>query len=346
MKGMATPITASGNRKRLYWVFAIIACAGSFGLGWLLNGLTTVITPPLPLRLTGYQYISPLVSCNLSGIKGLSQDQSVINAVQSVILQDQNAGDITNASVYFSDFTTGQSANINGSDKYYPASLGKVPIMMAYYAMAENTSSILDEQNGYPAGAPDQNTQQEIPPTDAITPGQKYTNEQLIEYMIKYSDNDAAEVLTALTTPAELQGVQDVYSDLQIPLDSTVTASTTDIITPQQYSILFRTLYNATYLSRDYSEQALGLMTQTTFTQGIVAGVPSSTVVSHKYGLASFTSGGVPYQWELHDCGIVYAPGHPYVLCVMTKGTTSIAAQEKTIADISSAVYEEVEGSQ
>ena len=50
--------------------------------------------------------------------------------------------------------------------------------------------------------------------------------------MIKYSDNDAAEVLTALTTPAELQGVQDVYSDLKIPLDNTVTASTSDIMTP------------------------------------------------------------------------------------------------------------------
>jgi beta-lactamase class A len=215
---------------------------------------------------------------------------------------------------------------------------------MAYYAMAESTSSILDEENAYPASAPDLNTQQEIPPTDAITPGQDYTNEELIEYMIKYSDNDAAEVLTTLTTPAELQGVQDVYSDLQIPLDNTVTASSSDIMTPAQYAILFKTLYNATYLSRDYSEEALALMTQTTFTQGIVAGVPSSTVVSHKYGLASYTSGGVPYQWELHDCGIVYAPGHPYLLCVMTKGATSIAAQEKAIADISGAVYSSVEG--
>jgi beta-lactamase class A len=276
-------------------------------------------------------------------MKGISQDQPIVGAVQSVIAQDKSAGDVTDASVYFSDFTTGQFANINGNDKYYPASLGKVPIMMAYYAMAENTSSILDEQNSYPASAPDQNIQQEIPPTSAIIPGKEYTNEQLIESMIKYSDNDAAEVLTTLTTPAELQGVQGVYSDLQIPLSSETDASATDIMTAQQYSILFRTLYNATYLSKDYSERALALMTQTTFTQGLVAGVPSSTVVSHKYGLASYTSGGVPYQWELHDCGIVYAPGHSYLLCVMTKGNTSIAAQEKTIADISSAVYNEVE---
>jgi beta-lactamase class A len=332
-----------GSKKRVYVVVVILACAGSFGLGWFFNKVSTTITIPPPLRLGGYQYISPLLSCNLGSLKIFSQDQSMINTLQSSISQDEGAGDVTEASVYFSDFTTGKWASVNGNDKYYPASLGKVPIMMAYYAMAENTNSILDEENAYPASAPNQNIQQEIPPTDAITPGQEYTNEQLIEYMIKYSDNDAAEVLTALTTPAELQGVQSVYSDLQIPIDNTITASTSDIMTPQQYAILFKTLYNATYLSRDYSERALELMTQTTFTQGIVAGVPSSTVVSHKYGLASYTQGGVPYQWELHDCGIVYAPKHPYLLCVMTKGTTSIAAQEKTIADISAAAYNEVE---
>jgi beta-lactamase class A len=329
--------------KRIYWAVAILACAGSFGLGWLLDKATTSITVPPPLRLDGYKYISPLVSCNLGSLNGIAQDQPVAGAIQSAISQDQAAGDVTEASVYFSDFTTGQSATVNGNDKYYPSSLGKVPIMMAYYAMAENTSSILDEENSYPADGPDLNTQQEIPPTDAITPGQEYTNEQLIEYMIKYSDNDAADVLTTLTTPAELQGVQEVYSELQVPIDEEVTASTSDIMTPQQYAILFKTLYNATYLSRDDSEKALALLTQTTFTQGIVAGVPSSTVVAHKYGLASYLSGGVPYQWELHDCGIVYAPAHPYLLCVMTKGTTSIAAQEKTIADISAAAYREVE---
>ena len=339
-------VKPSGNnrRKRLYWVAAVLACAGSFSLGWFLNKATTVINAPSPLRLTGYQYISPLISCNFSSVKNFSQDQPVINAIQSAISQDKNAGDITDASVYFSDFSTSQWASINGGEKYYPASLGKVPIMMAYYAMAENTSSVLAEQNSYPASDPNLNAQQEIPPTNAITPGQSYTNEQLVEYMIKYSDNDAAEVLTALTTPAELRGVQNVYSDLSVPLSNNVTASTSDIMTPQQYSILFRTLYNATYLSHDYSEKALALMAQTTFTQGIVAGVPSSTSVSHKYGLASYLQGGVPYQWELHDCGIVYAPGHPYLLCVMTKGATSIVAQEKAIADISSVAYGVVEG--
>ena len=204
-------LTKVNIRKRFYLIIAILACAGSFGAGWLSSGLgTATALPPAPIRLTGYQYTSPLISCNLGSVKLFSQDQSALDAIQSTIAKDKNAGDITDASVYFSDFMTNRWATVNGDEKYYPASLGKVPIMMAYYAMAESTSSVLDEENSYPAGSPDLNIQQEIPPPSAIVPGEKYTNEQLIESMIKYSDNDAAEALSTLATPAEVNGVSDV----------------------------------------------------------------------------------------------------------------------------------------
>jgi beta-lactamase class A len=340
---MEKPVGVDIRRKRFYWAVAIVACVMFLGLGWRIGQMTAVVTAPVPLRLSGYQYISPLISCNLSSVKVFAQDQPVANAIQAAISQDKSAGNITDASVYFSDFTTSQWTTVNGAEKYYPSSLGKVPIMMAYYAMAESSSSILDDTNSYPARASDQNAQQEIPPAQSIVPGKEYTNKQLIEYMIKYSDNNAAEALTTYAPAEEFKGVESVYSDLDVPVVQNATATSSDIMTPQQYSILFRTLYNATYLSRDDSEDALALLTQTAFTQGIVAGVPSSTVVAHKYGLASYLSGGVPYQWELHDCGIVYAPGHSYLLCVMTKGAASVAAQEKAIADISSAVYNAVE---
>jgi beta-lactamase class A len=330
------------TRKR--WMVCVLVAvaiaAAGFGAGWYVNKNMTVITAPNPLRLSGYQYISPLISCNFGSVKMFSQDQPIVNNLSTVVNRHKNAGDISDASVYFNDLTSGQWASINGKDKYYPASLGKIPIMIAYFALAESSSSVLDQQEAYPTGLPDLNLQQEISPEQAIAAGKDYSVEQLVEYMIKYSDNDAAATLTVLGDQNEIAGV---YADLQVPIADDATTSSTDAVTPSQYATLFKTLYNATYLTRDFSEKALQLMTQTTFTQGIVAGVPSSTVVSHKYGLASYVANGVPKQWELHDCGIVYAPSHPYLLCVMTKGTSSIAAQEHTIADISSAAYEEVE---
>ena len=84
-------------------------------------------------------------------------------------------------------------------------------------------------------------------------------------------------------------------------------------------------------------------MTQTSFTEGLVAGVPSSTPVAHKFGIVSFFRGTTVTSRELHDCGIVYAPSHPYLLCVMTRGSSQLGSMEQTISDISNAVYQTVE---
>src|SRR6185436_5295057 len=91
--------------------------------------------------------------------------------------------------------------------------------------------------------------------------------------------------------------------------------------TPQNYSHLFRALYNGTYLSHDASEKALELLSRTKFSDGIVAGVPKETTVSHKFGERTLSLNTSSIN-ELHDCGIVYYPGHPYFLCIMTKGTS------------------------
>ena len=104
----------------------------------------------------------------------------------------------------------------------------------------------------------------------AIVPGRTYTVEQLLEYMIKYSDNNATALLDANIDPDTLARV---YGDLGIPSEDDVTLANADFITAHQISTLFRVLYNATYLSRDDSEKALQLMSQVSFTQGIVAGV-------------------------------------------------------------------------
>ena len=325
----------------LLWLCIVVAAgAVSFSLGWVMRGASAA-KPILPLRLSdsGYHYIDPLLACNSA--KSFPQASDVSGAIQSVISQHESAGDITSASTYFADFSTGRWSNVNGSAKYYPSSLGKVPILMAYYALAENSSTMLDESVLYPLASQNLNAQQEIQPEKAIVPGQTYTVRELLAYMIQYSDNNAAQLLYVSANP---EALNSIYADLQVPVDDEVTSSTLDFMTPQQYSILFRTLYNATYLSRSDSEAALQLMTQTSFTEGLVAGVPSSTPIAHKFGIVSFYNGLVVTNRELHDCGIVYAPGHPYLLCVMTRGASDLGSMEQTISDISRAVYQKVEG--
>jgi hypothetical protein len=83
-------------------------------------------------------------------------------------------------------------------------------------------------------------------------------------------------------------------------------------------------------------------MSMSSFTQGIQAGVASSTVVSHKLGLVGIAPNNVLTEHELHDCGIVYGKD-PYLLCVMTRGAGSLATLEGIIAQISGIAYKAVQ---
>ena len=137
--------------------------------------------------------------------------------------------------------------------------------------------------------------------------------------MIKYSDNNATALLDANIKPDTLNRV---YGDLGIPSEENVNIANADFVAAHQVATMFRVLYNATYLSRADSEKALQLLSQVSFTQGLVAGVATSTVVSHKLGLVGIAPDGVTTEHELHDCGIVYAPS-PYLMCVMTRGAVA-----------------------
>ena len=156
--------------------------------------------------------------------------------------------------------------------------------------------------------------------------------------MIAESDNNAARVLSV---HAPNNYLADVYGDFGLPV---VTNEDENIISPKMYMRLFRILYNASYLGRGRSQQALELMTQTSFTDGIVAGVPQGTSVSHKFGEREIFvgSGKTPTLTQLHDCGIVYYPRFPYGICIMTEGG-DLQKLKLVIAHVSQTIYEEVQ---
>jgi hypothetical protein len=87
----------------------------------------------------------------------------------------------------------------------------------------------------------------------------------------------------------------------------------------REYSVLFRVLYNASYLNEEYSEKALSLLAQSEFNNGIKKSIPKNIKVANKFGERHIENTDV---YQLHDCGIIYYPDRPYLLCVMTRGET------------------------
>jgi len=324
-------------RQRIIVVAAaVVAGALCFFAGRLTAGS---VTPPQSLRLPGYTFIDPLLACNINNSNIYQENRSLESQLKSIIDAHTVSGDISKASAYYVNLKSGSWASIYGDATFYPSSLGKIPLLVAYYQEAENDPSVLDKQVYYPPGSADLNQMQDIPPERAIMPGRSYSVEQLLEYMIKYSDNNATALLDS---NIDADTLNRVYGDLNIPTEESVTLANADFMTAHQIATLFRVLYNATYLSRDDSEKVLGLLSQTSFTQGIVAGVPAGTVVSHKLGLVGIAPNNVTTEHELHDCGIVYA-STPYLLCVMTRGSAPLPTLEGLIAQISTTVYKQIQ---
>lgn len=196
---------------------------------------------------------------------------------------------------------------------------------MSVYSAAEDDPGFLQKRVAYP-GAPSPEEHFKAPVIEA---GTSYTVNELVRATLQNSDNNAAYLLAGLLG---MESLDKSYSRLGI---ETPTSGQDYTTTVRSYASFFRVLYTATYLDRNASEELLSILSETVFTQGIVAGVPKGIVVAHKFGERSLEDSS---SVQLHDCGIVYAPGNPYLLCVMMRGY-DFDTLANSIAAVSSLVY-------
>jgi beta-lactamase class A len=151
---------------------------------------------------------------------------------------------------------------------------------------------------------------------------------ELLKYMIRESDNTALWALDSLLT---VQEYADARAAVGLPLPENVDDTT---VSPKEYSNILRALYLSTYLRRTFSQLALSMLAETEYDKQLQGGVPPGVKVAHKVGY--YQSGG-----SFHDCGIVYVPDKPYILCVMSRDST-LAEANAAISGISSIAYEYV----
>lgn len=279
----------------------------------------------------GYKFINPLLECDNYHPSKINSVVIMESEVRSYIQKIQDERKASYVSVYFRSLNLGPWMGINEKENFSPASLLKVPIMIAAFKKAETEPDFLKKKLFYTEHL-DKNTVPNISDSILIKIGKSYTVEDLIERMIEHSDNEAKELLLR-----NIDGnfIMKVMADIGI---NTAGNMTQDFVSVKDYSGFFRLLYNATYLNRVMSEKALSILSKTSFQKGIVSGVPQGTIVSHKFGERAFSESSTK---QLHECGIVYLSGNPYLICIMTRGTdfTQLAS---VIADISAIVYKDV----
>ncbi|HEX7963062.1 MAG TPA: serine hydrolase [Candidatus Saccharimonadales bacterium] len=226
-------------------------------------------------------------------------------------------------SFYFEYLPDGTSIRIGADQELVAASLIKVPLVMNLYKAAELgrvnlnqkvtvTSSELDDAFGdlYKRG-----------------PGFQLTLRQAAQYALEQSDNTATHVIFD-----HMQGVlsYEEQSLARLDIDQNVENGQA-VINARSYASVLKGLYFSAYLQKQDSQELLGYLTHSTATNRLTRELPASVTVAHKIGVYNAS-------WAESDCGIVYVPKRPYLLCVMV-GLPEDQANA-FIADVSKDIYD------
>ncbi|MDP4009569.1 MAG: serine hydrolase [Candidatus Shapirobacteria bacterium] len=278
-----------------------------------------------------YQFINPLLECDNNMASDDLNLNSLKHKIEGFLDNEIEAKHISLASIYYRDLNNGPWFGINERELFSPASLVKVPLMIAYLKASESDPNILNQQltNTKTYNPKEQN----IAPDEVIEDNKSYTIDDLIRRMIVYSDNLAYDLLSE---NMEDQKIVQVFKDLDVDISQAYTDPNGNILSVKDYASFFRILFNSSYLSKANSEKALHLLSQTTFKNGIVATLPKNIITSHKFGERYYTAN---QERQLHDCGIVYSPNKPFLICIMTRGS-DFNTLSNTIKQISSMVYQ------
>ncbi len=267
------------------------------------------------IRQTTEKFISPILSCEIGPETDFTELKPIRYVLDQYIKQATADHLADNVSVYFRLMNTGRWLTINKEDLYTPSSLYKAIVLLAYYKEAETNPGILNRSIKYVSDGSVDYLYGGV--REDLVSGGYYTINELLNYMITKSYNSAMRTLIDYSGPTIFSGVA---SNLSLPLAKTNSQEEAGVISAMDYSLIFRVLFGASYLDREMSQRALELLSKTDFNDGLRAGVPPEVEISHKFGIHTSDPTVIGSAEQLHDCGIVYFPRHPYLLCVMTKG--------------------------
>jgi len=277
-----------------------------------------------------FALLNPQLRCER--VENKKKEYTVFKEQLETYIKDKKAsGVIKSVAVYFRDLENGPWFGIEEDALFSPASMLKLPVLIAYYKNAESDPEILGQEIGISASASSEDNSYE---TQSLQIGGSYTIDELLRRMIILSDNTALHILLSYLKKAHPEG--DLFAETLAAMGVAKSeGSEKDFLTVKRYSSFYRALYNASFLSKETSQRALDLLTRTASPTGIDQGVPDGVTVAHKFGIRE-------NEGQYHDCGIVYDEQNPYILCIMTRGT-DIMNNTAVIQEISRMVYEEVE---
>ncbi|MBP9716736.1 MAG: serine hydrolase [Candidatus Levybacteria bacterium] len=226
---------------------------------------------------------------------------------------------------YFEYLPTGTSLGVNEKQEFHAASLFKVPVIMAYYKQRERMHMTNDPE----MEIKEEHLDNEFGTLYQKGAGHKIKMSEAIRLSLEESDNTAAKMIASGVQEADFN---EVYNGVDIDLLADHNGA---ILTPKNYSSILKALYFSAVLGKESSSEILSYLANSKFNDKLVAGIPPDITVAHKIGdFIDKETGEKAYM----DCGIVYLPRRPYVLCMVSEGDEIIARQR--MSNLSKKIYE------
>ena len=211
--------------------------------------------------------------------------------------------------VHVKDLTTQQEYKINSDHSFYGASIYKILVAGAFYEALAN--DFLSFNYIYMYEPVDYCDGSGVLQNYKI--GSSYSIGELLDYLLKYSDNIAQNILVRNIGVGKVADFYRKYYDFS----ESATFSSDLYITPEKVSNIFYNIYQKDSWSKELRREFFSRMTDTQFEDRIARTLLEELTFSHKIGSAPAVN-----SW--HDCGIVFAEDfmRPTLVCLMSKNTT------------------------
>ena len=310
----------------------VAVLAAGIGIGYLIapQSVAAPVANSLPVLTIPTSTSSPYAFLD-PDVANTNLEHFIINfeplRTQFTNIQGKYSGQ---SYVYFEYLNNTASIGLNSRSSFTAASTVKVPLAMAIYKMAEEGKLKMTDHYTLEEANLDSN----FGTLYNVGPDNLFTIQQLVDIMLKQSDNTAANaLLTILQRIGISDPLEDVYGSMGWDYPPDFGTKPTYInIDLHTLSNMFTALYEANYDNASDSQSILSDLAQTPFNDKLAAGLPSEAIIAHKIGIATDTN-------TYADCGIVYAPERPYMICAAMAGATQAVA-DNFISQISKAAYQ------
>lgn len=231
---------------------------------------------------------------------------------------------------YLEDLESGETIGFREDETFRPWSLLKVAVMAAVLKKVEAGALSLDREIVLEPGHID--TTSIFPLTHRA--GDRISVRDLLGQLIARSDNTASFALAGLFTGEEFQRTLEGMGMPSAPPDKP--RSYLPDVSPRHFANLLRSLHRAQYLDAAHSALALDVLAGSAYGSQLPAGLPPAVRIAHMVGFNADAG-------DFHDGGIVYRPGRPYILCVMSRGSTR-EESDRVISGVSAAAFRALSG--